>query len=78
MFNLNNHLKKALSNKRLSFINGFSVLTDQVGYKKQNQVFPLHPEHQFYLDEIIGDKIKEARALEIGVGSTKAMTSSPT
>jgi release factor glutamine methyltransferase len=62
-------LKRAVEGKRTSLINGFYVITDPVEYDKQDQVFPLHPENQFYLDDIVEEKISGARALEIGIGS---------
>lgn len=58
----------SLKNKRISKVNGFYVVTDKVDYNKHDQVFPLHPENQFYLDEI-NNKIKNAKVLEIGLGS---------
>jgi release factor glutamine methyltransferase len=62
-------LKRVLEGKRISQINGFYVATDPVEYDKPDQVFPLHPENQFYLDELVEDKIHSAKALEIGIGS---------
>jgi methylase of polypeptide subunit release factors len=61
-------------NQRISTISSkltgeYTVATDLVSYQKPDQVFPLHPEQQFFLDEIIEEKITEARVLEIGVGS---------
>jgi release factor glutamine methyltransferase len=62
-------ITKNLENKRISQIGDFYVVTDKVEYDKPDQVFPLHPENQFYLDEIVQDKIRGAEALEIGIGS---------
>ncbi|HLC19906.1 MAG TPA: methyltransferase [Candidatus Nanoarchaeia archaeon] len=62
-------INSTLKNKRLSHVGGFCVVTDKVEYNKTDQVMPLHPENQFYLDEIVQDKIQGAHALEIGVGS---------
>lgn len=66
---INKLLSKNLKNKRISQIGDFCVVTDRVEYDKQYQVFPLHPENQFYLDEIVKDKVTGAKALEIGIGS---------
>ncbi len=62
-------INQNLKNKRISQIGDFYVVTDRVEYNKPDQVFPLHPENQFYLDEIVEEKIKGAKVLEIGVGS---------
>jgi len=62
-------LSQNLKNKRVSQINDFCVVTDRIEYDRPDQVFPLHPENQFYLDEIIEERIKGAKALEIGIGS---------
>lgn len=61
-------------NQRISTISSkltgeYTVATDLVSYQQPDQVFPLHPEQQFFLDEIIESKIAEARVLEIGLGS---------
>lgn len=58
-----------LNGKRITEIDGFFVVTDPVEYSESDQVFPLHPENQFYLDEIAKERISGARALEIGIGS---------
>lgn len=67
-------LKRNLLNKKVSEISSratgrFSVLTDRVGYQKSDQVFPLHPENQFFLDEMRENRFRNNRVLEIGVGS---------
>jgi len=62
-------INQNLKNKRISQIGDFYVVTDRVEYNKPDQVFPLHPENQFYLDEIVEEKIKGAKVLEICVGS---------
>ncbi|MBW4596840.1 MAG: methyltransferase [Brasilonema angustatum HA4187-MV1] len=61
-------------NQRISAISSkltgeYTVATDLVSYQQPDQVFPLHPEQQFFLDEIIEEKIADARVLEIGLGS---------
>ena len=66
---INKLISQNLRNKRISQIGDFCVVTDRVEYDKQDQVFPLHPENQFYLDEIVEEKVKGAKALEIGIGS---------
>jgi SAM-dependent methyltransferase len=63
-----NQLTKNLRSKKISKIEDFYVVTDRVEYKKYDQVFPLHPENQFFLDEI-HDKIVGADVLDIGTGS---------
>lgn len=61
--------------KRISTISSkltgeYQVVTDLVSYQKPDQVFPLHPEQQLFLDELIEEKIAKARrVLEIGLGS---------
>lgn len=66
---INELLSQNLKNKRVSQIGDFCVVTDRVEYDQPDQVFPLHPENQFYLDEIAEQRIKGAKALEIGIGS---------
>jgi len=66
---INNQINQNLKDKRISQISGFYVVTDRVEYGGLDQVFPLHPENEFYLDEMVEEKIKGAKALEIGVGS---------
>ena len=66
---INELLGQNLKNKRISQIGDFCVVTDRVEYDQPDQVFPLHPENQFYLDEIVEGKIQGARTLEIGIGS---------
>jgi methylase of polypeptide subunit release factors len=58
-----------LKGKKVSRIDGFSVVTDRVNYKNRDQVFPIQPEHQFFLDDIVEEKIKGAKVLEVGLGS---------
>ena len=58
-----------LKDKRVSLIDGLYVVTDRIDYSETDQVFPLHPENQFFLDEIVDKKIKGAKVLEIGLGS---------
>jgi SAM-dependent methyltransferase len=63
-------LKKNLLNKKISKIGGFSVMTDRIDYKGKDQVFPLHPEHEFFLDEIRPERIRgHYGVLDIGLGS---------
>lgn len=66
---INELFSKALKNKRVSQIGDFCVVTDRVEYGQPDQVFPLHPENLFYLDEIAEQRIKGAKVLEIGIGS---------
>ena len=63
-----------LRNQRISTIASkltgeYTVATDLVSYSHPDQVFPIHPEQQFFLDELIESKIANARVLEIGLGS---------
>ncbi len=58
-----------LRSRRLSRLDGICVLTDRLDYKQADQVLPLFPEHQFFVDEIARDKIEGASVLEIGIGS---------
>ncbi|MDF5727492.1 MAG: methyltransferase [Rhizonema sp. PD38] len=67
-------INQNLRDKRISTIASkltgeYTVATDPVSYQKLDQVFPLHPEQQFFLDELTEEKIASARVLEIGIGS---------
>ncbi|MCP4104676.1 MAG: class I SAM-dependent methyltransferase [Desulfobacteraceae bacterium] len=62
-------IEKSLHDKRVVAVNNFCVVTDQLDYSELNQVLPLFPEQQFFLDEIVPEKIRGAKGLEIGVGS---------
>ena len=42
---------------------------DRLDYLAIDQVIPLFPEQQFFLDELQHEKIQEANVLEIGLGS---------
>ncbi len=70
---INELLDRVLKNKQVYEVETrfghICVVTDRVEYNLPNQVFPLHPENRFYLDEIVEEKIKGANVLEIGVGS---------
>ena len=59
----------ALHTKRISRIEDIYIVTDRTDYTETDQVLPLFPEHQFFLDEMARDKMKGANVLEIGVGS---------
>lgn len=63
------NLEQVLARKRLTWIDGYFVVTDQLDYTNIDQVFPIYPEQQFFLDELDRDKIKGANVLEVGVGS---------
>jgi tRNA1(Val) A37 N6-methylase TrmN6 len=60
---------KQISTIRSRHTGSFSVLTDRVDYKDKDQVFPLHPENQFFLDQMMPERMRNARVLEIGLGS---------
>lgn len=67
-------ISENLRDKRISTITSkltgeYTVVTDGVSYQKPDQVFDLHPEQQFFLDELVESKITSARVLEIGLGS---------
>ncbi|MEA5603239.1 class I SAM-dependent methyltransferase [Nostoc sp. UHCC 0252] len=67
-------ISSKLRNQRISTISSkltgeYTVVTDLVSYSQPDQVFPIHPEQQFFLDELIKEKITNARVLEIGLGS---------
>ncbi|MDF5716976.1 MAG: methyltransferase [Rhizonema sp. NSF051] len=71
---INELTRSNFCNQRISTISSkltgeYTVATDQVSYQQPDQVFPLHPEQQFFLDEIIEEKMTDARVLEIGLGS---------
>jgi methylase of polypeptide subunit release factors len=62
-------LQRVLARKRPSCVNDYFVVTDRLDYDAIDQVFPLYPEQQFFLDELVLDKVRGAEALEIGLGS---------
>ncbi len=62
-------LQQVLARKRLTRINDYAVVTDKLDYDAIDQVFPIYPEQQFFLDELDLDKIQGAEALEVGLGS---------
>jgi methylase of polypeptide subunit release factors len=66
---LSKRIEDILKGKKLSKIDELDIVTDMPQYQGCEQVFPLHPENQYYLDEIIEEKIKGADVLEIGLGS---------
>jgi len=66
---IQDNLQHVLQRKRLTRINGYSVVTDQLDYRDIDQVFPIYPEQLFFLDELDHEKIKDANVLEVGVGS---------
>ena len=66
---MHENLDQVLARKRLTKINGYSVVTDRIDYTDIDQVFPIYPEQQFFLDELDHDKIEGASVLELGVGS---------
>jgi ribosomal protein L11 methylase PrmA len=55
--------------KRFSCLHDIYVVTDQDSYLALDQVFPMHAEQQFFLDELNREKMVGAQALEIGLGS---------
>ncbi len=61
--------KQLAPTKRYSRINDIFVVTDQDTYLELDQVFPMHAEQQFFLDELKREKIAGAQVLEIGLGS---------
>jgi release factor glutamine methyltransferase len=62
-------LRSALADKRLNLIAGYYIVTDRLDHPAIDQVFPLFAEQQFFLDELVRDKIQGAEVLEIGLGS---------
>lgn len=69
MQNLFKAFKPLAPTKRFSRINDIYVVTDQDTYLELDQVFPMHAEQQFFLDELNREKMVGAQALEIGLGS---------
>jgi len=63
------NLQAVLARKRLTQINDYGVVTDRLDYQEIDQVFPIYPEQQLFLDELDRERIKGANALEIGLGS---------
>jgi SAM-dependent methyltransferase len=63
-------IKRNLLNKKASRIRNFEVMTDRIDYKEKDQVFPLHPEHHFFLNEMDYEEMRRAWwVLDIGLGS---------
>lgn len=62
-------LDNVLQRKELSTVNDYMVVTDTMAYTDIDQVLPIFAEQFFFLDEIVPEKIKGAKALEIGLGS---------
>jgi carbamoyltransferase len=62
-------LDRALGGLRLARIDDLVVVTDRCDVTDFNQVLPLFPEQQFFIDEIRRELIQQARVLEIGIGS---------
>jgi carbamoyltransferase len=62
-------LDRTLSNTRLSRIDGLTIITDRLSYCEFDQVLPMFVEQQFFLDEMPRERIRDARVLEIGLGS---------
>ncbi|WP_295885969.1 50S ribosomal protein L11 methyltransferase [uncultured Thiohalocapsa sp.] len=62
-------LQQVIARKRLTRINDYFVVTDRLDYDAIDQVFPLYAEQQFFLDELVREKLSGAEALEIGLGS---------
>jgi SAM-dependent methyltransferase len=60
------HKVSWIGSKRLK---RFPVVTDRPEAQRIDQVFPLHMENQFFLDEMDCDRMKDASVLEIGTGS---------
>jgi 16S rRNA G966 N2-methylase RsmD len=55
--------------KRFSKMGDIYVVTDQDTYLELDQVFPMHAEQEFFLDELKREKVAGAQVLEIGLGS---------
>jgi SAM-dependent methyltransferase len=62
-------LLSALRDKRVNHINDLHIVTDRLDYAAVDQVFPLFAEQQFFLDELLHDRLQGAEVLEIGLGS---------
>jgi release factor glutamine methyltransferase len=61
--------KRLAPTKRFSKISDIYVVTDQDTYLELDQVFPMHAEQQFFLEELQREKVARAEVLEIGLGS---------
>jgi len=59
----------ALQSKQLYQVDDFYVMTDGFAHRQTDQVLALFPEHRFFLDEIVRERIKGAKVLEFGAGS---------
>lgn len=60
---------QVLQRKQVSPVNDYTVVTDTMAYTQIDQVLPIFAEQYFFLDELMPEKIKGAKALEIGLGS---------
>ena len=59
----------ALQSKQLYQVDDFYVMTDGFAHRQTDQVLALFPEHRFFLDEIVRERIKGAKVLEFGAES---------
>lgn len=69
MNNIDSLLKEKFSGKRIYTFHDIIIVSDEMNYKGTDQVIPLFPEQQFFLDELDKEKIGNANVLEIGLGS---------
>ena len=63
------NLERAVGTRRVSRMNDLLVITDAISYGEPDQVLPLFPEQQFFIDEMPAERIEGASVLEVGIGS---------
>jgi len=61
-------LEQAVGLRRVTRFNGLLVTTDTLGYDAADQVLPIFPEQQFFVDELDAGRVEGANVLEIGIG----------
>lgn len=62
-------LQSSLRGKRVNALADMVIVTDRLDYSAIDQVFPLFAEQQFFIDELVPERVQGAEALEVGVGS---------
>src|SRR5206468_1316767 len=61
--------RRATSSHRLARLDGSFILTDSERRQTQDVVSPLFPEHRFFLDELVRDRVRGRSVLEVGQGA---------
>jgi carbamoyltransferase len=66
---IHRQLDTALADRQVQGIAGLLIATDTAEHRAADRVPPLQPEHQWFLDEMVQEKMAGARVLELGTGS---------